>query len=147
MLFRSKMMATVHRDGDKLLQAVKGAPTAVVEVCTRVLTLEGPREMTGEDREWWLGENQRLASEGRRVLALARGSAGDSEEDPYRDLTLLGLTGLLDPVRAEVREPVTTCRDVGIRVVMVTGHQEETAVAVAEELGLLGAEAGARPGS
>lgn len=147
----TKMMATIHRTGnggeDGLLQAVKGAPDAVIQVCEQVLSEDGPEPLSSEDKDFWRNENRRLAGEGLRVLALARGSLPDPEEDPYRDLTLLGLVGLLDPVREEVREPLADCRKAGIRVVMVTGDQEETAVAVAEDLGLVEKGDGAFPGS
>jgi len=133
-----KMMATVHRAGEAHFAAVKGAPEAVLEVCSRVVTAEGSRELDDEAREWWRDENHRLASQGRRVLALARRDLDDPDtDDVYRDLDLIGLVGLLDPVRDEVRAPIETARHAGIRVVMITGDQQETAVAVARDLELL----------
>ena len=145
-----KMMATIHREdgheGGEYLQAVKGAPDAVLEASARVLTRDGPRALEEEDREFWQAENRRLAGEGMRVLALARGTAQDPEEDPYQELQFLGLVGLRDPVREEVREPLARFRNAGIRLVMITGDQEETAVAVARELDLLGQEEGGRSG-
>jgi magnesium-transporting ATPase (P-type) len=78
-----------------------------------------------------------LAGEGLRALALARKTADDPDAEPYEDLTLIGLAGLLDPPRPEVREAVRACRDAGIRVVMVTGDQPETARAIAGEVGIL----------
>lgn len=146
----TKMMATLHRvgaEGDQraLLAAVKGAPHAVLEVSQEVLGEEGPEEMTEEDRHFWEEENRRLAGEGLRVLALAHGHPSDPQGEVYEGLTFLGLVGLLDPVRDEVRAPLDTCRSAGIRVVMVTGDQQETATAVARELDLLPEEGSAFP--
>jgi P-type Ca2+ transporter type 2C len=142
----TKMMATIHRDDGEYLQAVKGAPDAVLSVSSQVLTRDGPRPLEDRDREFWEEENRRLAGEGMRVLALARGTAQDPEEDPYQHLEFLALVGLRDPVREEVREPLARFRQAGIHLVMVTGDQEETAVAVARELDLLGEEEGGRSG-
>ena len=143
-----KMMATVHRGDEGLFTAVKGAPDAVLERCARVMTSDGERDLDDDDRGWWNDENRRLASEGRRVLALAHGTVDDADDDdPYRDLTLVGLVGLLDPVRDEVRQPLEIFRAAGIRMVMVTGDQEDTAVAVARDLDLLDGDGRAVAGS
>ncbi len=133
-----KMMATCHDvphgqgDGDVLV-AVKGAPGAVVEVCTRE---HGGGELDDEGREAWLERNREMARDGLRVLALARATSERGQEDPYTDLELLGLVGLLDPPRESTKQAVAACRRAGVRVVMVTGDQEETARAIAEELDL-----------
>lgn len=130
-----KMMATCHDvpDGDGVLVAVKGAPGAVVEVCSRE---HGGGDLDHEAREAWLERNRTMASDGLRVLALARATSERDQDDPYRDLELLGLIGLLDPPRETTKQAVATCREAGVRVVMVTGDQEETARAIATELDL-----------
>ena len=149
---QERRMATFHRsgadDGDAeegsagVWIAVKGAPDAVFPLCTSVATADGPRDLDDEGREAWTGRGRAMAEKGHRILALAHRhldeGASVDDEDPYRDLTLLGLVGLHDPVREDVRAPVALCRDAGIRLVMVTGDREETAVVVAEELELLG---------
>jgi Ca2+-transporting ATPase len=116
-----RMMATVHRDGDRFLYAVKGAPEAVVHACG--------------SPPGWLLRNERLAASGMRVLAVARkwGGAGDS---PYEGLEMVGLLGLLDPPRADAAEAVAACQSAGIRVAMVTGDHAATAATIARAVGL-----------
>jgi Ca2+-transporting ATPase len=110
----------------------------VIERCTRIMTAEGDTEELGEkDRESWIGRNEDLAGSGLRALALAQKTVNDESGEPYEDLTLIGLVGLLDPAREEVREAVLQCREAGIKVVMVTGDQPQTARAIAEAVGLV----------
>ncbi|MFO7893659.1 MAG: cation-transporting P-type ATPase [Longimicrobiales bacterium] len=135
------MMASYHRTDDGGLVAVKGAPEAVLEASTTIAGPEGARELTEEARAEWLERSEALAAEGLRVLALAvreGGEDGDAGEDtePYRDLRLLGLVGLIDPPRDGVAGAVGECRDAGIRVVMVTGDHPETARHVAAAVGI-----------
>ncbi|RDC72332.1 cation-transporting P-type ATPase [Rhodovulum sp. 12E13] len=132
-----KMMATFHEDEDGIRVAVKGAPEAVLEVCTHVFRGESRRELDDEGRDAWLERNEATAAEGLRALALAEKTAHSADEDPYEGLTLIGLVGLLDPPRAEVREAVQDCRKAGIHAVMVTGDQPSTARAIAEAVGLV----------
>lgn len=132
-----KMMATCHdappdTPGDVLV-AVKGAPGAVLAACTTQL---GGEELDDDGREAWSERNRALAADGLRVLALARATAERDQDDPYHDLELLGMVGLLDPPRDTTRDAVAACHRAGVRVVMVTGDQEETARAIAEELDL-----------
>jgi len=130
------MMASFHgtEDGEGLV-AVKGAPEAVLEAATRVASDEGSEPLADADREAWRERSEAMAAEGLRVLALACKEAGEAA-DPYRELTWLGLVGLLDPPRAGVAEAVRECREAGIRVVMVTGDHPETARHVAGSVGL-----------
>ncbi len=136
-----KMMATFHQEGEGYLEAVKGAPHAVLDRCTRIMSSDGTLEELGEEeRDRWLAENEELAADGLRVLALAEGRVDDPESEPYEDLTFLGLVGLLDPPREEVKDAIALCRRAGIKVIMVTGDQQPTAVAVGRELGIGGRE-------
>jgi len=117
-----RMMATVHRDGDRFLYAVKGAPEAVVHACG--------------SPPGWLERNEKLAREGARVLAVARKWGGSGGEPAYEGLQMVGLLGLLDPPRADARDAVARCQRAGIRVVMVTGDHAATAVSIARAVGL-----------
>lgn len=133
-----KMMATYHRTDDGILVAVKGAPEAVLEVCARVLGEDGEaQDLDEEGRRRWLELNDELAGEGLRALALGRKTVSDKDAEPYQDLVLIGLVGLLDPPRSEVRDAVVECREAGIRVVMVTGDQPNTARAIAAAVGIV----------
>ncbi|MEF2553586.1 cation-transporting P-type ATPase [Aurantimonas sp. A2-1-M11] len=133
-----KMMATYHRVDEGVLIAVKGAPEAVLEVCARVLGDDDePEDLDEEARNRWQGLNDELAGKGLRALALAQKRVPDESAGPYEDLTLIGLVGLLDPPRSEVRDAVLECRRAGIRVAMVTGDQPNTARAIAAAVGLV----------
>ncbi len=135
------MMATVHEAGDGYRFAVKGAPEAVLSAVTAVRTPEGERPFSDEDREDWSQRNEEMAAEGLRALALAEKTADDKDAEPYTDLTLLGLVGLIDPPREGIREAIEACRNAGINVVMITGDQPATAIAIARAVGLIGTDA------
>jgi Ca2+-transporting ATPase len=134
----SKLMATFHRRDQGLRVAVKGAPEAVVAACSRVRDGEGAAELDPDRERAWLEGNDSMAKDGLRVLGLATREAGDVDEDPYEGLVLLGLVGLVDPPREDVRDAIAQCRSAGINVVMVTGDQAATAGYVAQAVGLTG---------
>jgi Ca2+-transporting ATPase len=131
-----KMMATVHRASAACRIAVKGAPEAVLARCTRVATAAGARPLDDALRASLAKRNEEMAGRGLRVLALAERRAAVPEVEPYEDLTWLGLVGLLDPPREDVREAIAACRSAGIRVVMLTGDQPATARAIARAVGI-----------
>jgi Ca2+-transporting ATPase len=132
------MMATFHELDDGVRVAVKGAPSAVLEHCTRVAADGGSdEELDGERRRRWLERAERMASEGLRVLAAADKVVADPRTEPYEELVLVGLLGLIDPPREGVEEALTMCRDAHIRVNMVTGDQPATARAIAGQVGLV----------
>ena len=132
----TNMMATYHEDEEAVLVAVKGAPAAVIDAASHVLTDDGTEPLDEAARRDWIERSEALAQDGLRVLALARKSVANAEAPPYEDLGLLGLVGLLDPPRTDVRPVIERCQDAGIRVVMVTGDHPETARAVADAVGL-----------
>ncbi|MFP4473943.1 MAG: cation-translocating P-type ATPase [Desulfatibacillaceae bacterium] len=145
------MMATFHEKDDGYLVAVKGAPGAVLDACTSEALPEGERPLDDEARDHWRDINTELAGQGLRILGLARRLAGDSDEDPYHDLVFHGLAAMEDPPREEVPEAVRSCHRAGVRVIMVTGDQAETARSIARQVGLYEfgefAEHGVAPGS
>lgn len=132
-----KMMATVHQEDHLYRVAVKGAPEPVLEACSHCLTAEGLAELTREERQQWLERNAQMAEEGLRVIALATKIEDTPAENPYKHLTFIGLVGLLDPPRHDVRQAITDCKVAGIRVIMVTGDQPATARNVGIAVGLV----------
>jgi P-type Ca2+ transporter type 2C len=133
-----KMMATFHATRDGAQVAVKGAPEAVLEVCSKVRMADGKQQdLDAARRRDWVERNRNLAASGLRALALATKTVDDQTAAPYQNLTLLGLVGLLDPARAGVADAVRACRGAGIRVVMVTGDQPATAQSIARAVGLI----------
>ena len=131
-----KMMATYNRDGGRYRVAVKGAPEAVLDSCSSVLTPDGSQELTEELRQWWAENNEQMAQEGLRVLAVAEKHVDSVKVNPYENLTMVSLLGMEDPPRQDVREAIDACRRAGIRVVMVTGDQAKTAASIAAAVGL-----------
>jgi P-type Ca2+ transporter type 2C len=131
-----KRMTTVHETPNGSVAYAKGAPEVVLEASTRQLTASGETALDGEGREALLETARLMASEALRVLAVA-GRRGATIEDAERELTFLGLVGMIDPPRPEAKAAVRTCEEAGIRPVMITGDHPLTAEAVAREIGLL----------
>ena len=135
-----KRMATLHPlASGEVLVAVKGAPEGVLARCGHVLGPQGPRAMTAGDRRRILEANAALAAGALRVLAVAQRTLPAlpralEAEGLETDLTFVGLIGMLDPPRPEVRQAVARCAGAGIRPVMITGDHKDTAVAIAREL-------------
>lgn len=138
----AKYMATLHRaDTDRTLVYVKGAPEVVLAMCDRVLDGEQPVELDDDRRRALQETNHHLAEQAYRVLAAAyREMPGDEEDLEHRDvesgMTFLGLLGMIDPPRPEVLDAVGKARQAGIRVIMITGDNPDTARAIARELGI-----------
>ncbi|MBN2317383.1 MAG: HAD-IC family P-type ATPase [Sedimentisphaerales bacterium] len=131
-----KMMATYNRDGGRYRVAVKGAPEAVLDACSSFFITDGIEELAAEKRRWWDEQNEQMAREGLRVLAVAVKHVDSIETEPYKDLTMVGLLGMVDPPRQDVRKAIEACRRAGVRVVMVTGDQAKTAASIAAAVGL-----------
>lgn len=131
----SKRMTTLHRTPEGTVAYVKGAPEMVLPACSRVVAAEGERELAAPEREALQGLVESMAREALRVLAVAR-RAADRAADAERDLTLLGLVGMIDPARPEAKAAVRRCVEAGVKVVMITGDHPLTARAIAGELDL-----------
>ena len=137
-----KMMSTVHKDGESYVQFTKGAPDEVLKRCTAIYTANGIRPMTDDDRAAILAENKAMADEALRVLSGAMRvydapPADVSPEALECELVFLGLVGMIDPIRPEVKDAVAQCHTAGIRVVMITGDHKDTAIAIAKQLSIL----------
>ncbi|HHV30216.1 calcium-translocating P-type ATPase, PMCA-type [Acetivibrio mesophilus] len=148
-----KMMSTVHKtEGGKFVQYTKGAPDELLKNCTHILTKDGVVPLTDKHRTEILSENKKMANKALRVLASAMKEtdslpADTSPESLERDLTFIGLAGMIDPVRPEVKAAIEKCRQAGIRPIMITGDHKDTAVAIAKELGIISDESQAITGA
>jgi Ca2+-transporting ATPase len=137
----TKMMATFHRLNDSLRVAVKGAPEAVLDACSRIRNCDGSESELGDElRTQWQAHNEEAASSGYRLLAIGSKQVDGAEENPYTDLTFLGLFGLYDPPRETVKSAIGQCQAAGIRVIMVTGDHLQTARSIALKVGLIADE-------
>ncbi len=148
-----KMMTTVHRDRNNgaLVAYTKGAPDIVLSRCSHWLVDGQVKPLTEADRGMWLEKNAALASEALRVLAVATRPVSEAElkqaEDAgggpalagivERDMTFVGLLGMIDPPRPEVIPAIRHAREAGIRTIMITGDYAMTAQAIARQIGLL----------
>jgi len=132
----SKRMATLHTDGEAIRVAVKGAPEAILPLCTSAQTAGGSVALDEAGRARWLDDVARLGNQGLRTIALAGKHAATAADDSYTDLTLYSIMGLEDPPREGVDRALDTCRRAGIDVVMVTGDHATTACHVAAAVGL-----------
>ena len=138
-----KMMSTVHQTKDgSIIQFTKGAPDEVLKRCTRALIGGKVVPMTDEIRASILKSNKDMADRALRVLCGAQrewAAMPESSEPEFleQDLTYLGLSGMIDPVRPEVKAAIVECRQAGIRPIMITGDHKDTAVAIAKELGII----------
>ncbi len=147
-----KMMTTVHRTKNGIIQYTKGAPDVIIGKCSHYLKDGKPVPMTKDYVKKILAGNKAMADKALRVLACAQRvwtSEPDNYENTYLEqgLCFIGLCGMIDPVRPEVKDAIVECRGAGIRPIMITGDHIDTAIAIAKELGILTDETCAVTGS
>lgn len=128
-----KRMSVLYQLADRTVVLTKGAPEHVLDICTQIITRSGPQKLSSEDRSKVVNAYEKMASQGLRVIALAKRTGGELIEE---DLTFLGLVGIIDPPRAEVKDAIAAAGSAGIRVIMITGDSSITARAIANQLGL-----------
>ncbi len=137
-----KMMSTVHKTAEGIVQYTKGAPDEILKKCTHALVDGKVVPFTDEIKAAILADNKRMADQALRVLAVAYRSY-DAEPSDYspealeNNLTFIGLTGMIDPARPEVKAAIEECRSAGITPIMITGDHKDTAVAIAKQLGII----------
>lgn len=137
-----KMMSTVHRTFSGIVQYTKGAPDVLLSRCTHILRNGTPVPLTEGIRREIANAQKNMSEKALRVLALAKkdlpaAPTSFEAKNLEHDLIFIGLTGMIDPVRPEVKTAIARCRSAGIRPVMITGDHIDTAVAIAKELGIL----------
>ncbi len=137
-----KMMSTVHSVDGKYRQYTKGAPDEILKKCTKAYVNGEVVDMNDEIRQKAAEENTRMGNKALRVFAVAfkeyaaAPEAYDSASLEF-DMIFIGLTGMIDPVRPEVKDAIVECRGAGITPIMITGDHINTAKAIARELGIL----------
>ena len=137
-----KMMSTVHEDNGSYIQFTKGAPDVIIQRCTHYIKDGKAVPMTEDYAKEILTANKAMADKALRVLACAQRvySEKPASFDPEAlecDLCFVGLCGMIDPVRPEVKAAIVECAHAGIRPIMITGDHIDTAVAIAKELGIM----------
>lgn len=133
-----KRMTTVHRINEKWISYTKGAVDEMLPLCTHILTSEGVRPITEADKENITKLCLSMSEGALRVLGFAMRTLTelptDDDENVEFDMTFVGVTGMIDPPRKEVADSVRTCRQAGIRTIMITGDHKVTALAIAKKL-------------
>lgn len=137
-----KMMSTIHKTADGILQFTKGAPDEILKHCTKIFKNGEVSPLTDADRDAVLKKNKEFADRALRVLAcgykqLSCVPKDQSPDNIENELVFCGLVGMIDPVRPEVKAAIEECRGAGIRPIMITGDHKDTAVAIALELGII----------
>lgn len=138
-----KRMSTIHALGNKQpILFMKGSPENVISVCSRVLTIDGVVKLSDDISSWFVRQNRELSGRGLRVLAIAKRELPESPLPSdisalETDLILVGLVGMSDRPRENVQAAIAGCQQAGIRIIMLTGDQPDTAVAIARELNIL----------
>jgi len=137
-----KRMTTIHKTPeDKTVALIKGAPEVVLERCTHLIEDGEIKKLTSRKKKRILEMNEKMASDALRVLGMAFKEVSEnfeklSETEVESGLIFVGLVGMIDPPREEVKDAVRKCEEAGIKTVMITGDHKLTAVAIAKELGM-----------
>jgi len=135
----SKRMVTVHRAPQgRTMAFLKGSPGTLIAACSGQVRATAVTPLTADDRRRWEETNEKLAGAALRVLGLAYRELpeGYTEDAFSKELTFVGLVGMSDPLRDEAKAAIATCREAGIRTVMITGDQQPTAAEIARQLGI-----------
>ncbi|WP_425454029.1 cation-translocating P-type ATPase [Companilactobacillus insicii] len=137
-----KLMSTVHKLPDKFLVAVKGAPDILLNRISQIQTENGIRDITEDDKKAILFNNQDMAKQALRVLAMAYKYIDDIPEDINsnnleNNLVFAGLVGMIEPERDEAADAVRVAKEAGVRPLMITGDHRDTAEAIAVRLGII----------
>ncbi len=147
-----KMMSTVHQTQSGTVQYTKGAPDVVLDRCTHYLENGKAVEITAEYKQKITEANKAMADKALRVIACAQKiwdsvPCDTTPENIENGLCFVGICGMIDPVRPEVKDAVMQCKQAGITPIMITGDHIDTAVAIAKELGIIGENGKAMTGA
>ena len=137
-----KLMTTVNKNGNSLMVYTKGGVDELLARCSKILLDGTPVAITEAHKDYIRRVNEELATNALRVLAMAYkkiDSVPNKNEIATleNDLVFIGMVGMIDPARPEVKEAVHKCKTAGIRPVMITGDHKITAVAIAKQIGIL----------
>jgi Ca2+-transporting ATPase len=137
-----KRMTTIHLAGNKKIAYMKGAPEFVLKKCSHIIQNGNAQKLTPENQVSLVKVTESMASQALRNLGFAYKELPEKEtefgEGIEEGFTFVGIIGMIDPPRKEVKDAIGLCKSAGIRVIMITGDHKLTATAVAKELDLLG---------
>lgn len=134
----TKLMGTLHKSPDGFLVAAKGSVEDLLEKCTKIQIGISIKVIDEEARKSTLDSSEKMAADGLRVLAFSNREGKDlSKDDFLKELVFLGMIGFLDPPRLDIKAAINSCKDAGIKVVMITGDHPLTALNIAKKVGLV----------
>ena len=133
-----KLMTVIYQKGRKKVAFVKGAPEIVLRKCKHIEKSGKVRKISKVDRDKILKMNRNFAGSSLRVLCIAYKNISGSltVENVEENLTFLGLVAMRDPPKEGVKDAVKRCKSAGVKVVMITGDNEETAKAISKDIGI-----------
>lgn len=135
-----KMMSTIYKD-EKTIAYVKGSPESIIELSSKIYIDGKEKEMTSKDKETIQKSADNFSKQALRTLALAYREVQSKEsyvaEEVEKDLVFLGLVGMIDPPRPEVKEAVKKCKGAGIKIIIITGDNKLTAEAIARDVNVV----------
>ncbi|HOK13711.1 MAG TPA: HAD-IC family P-type ATPase, partial [Candidatus Kapabacteria bacterium] len=133
----TKKMTTVNQFDGKMIAISKGAPEIILAQCDFYFDGEAEKPLTREIRDRILQVYQEMAENALRAIAIAKKALDDKEDEQEKSQTFLGIFGMIDPPREEVKDAIKLCETAGIKPIMITGDHKITAVAIAKELGIM----------
>ncbi|MFV8376149.1 cation-translocating P-type ATPase [Flavobacterium sp. LB1P71] len=134
----TKIMGTLHKNKKGYFVAAKGSVEHLLKKCNEIQFGATQKKLTQKERNAVLATSEKMAAEGLRVLAFAyREETKINKEDYLNDLVFLGTIGFLDPPRLDIKPAIESCREAGIKVVMITGDHPLTALNIAKKTGLI----------
>lgn len=134
----TKLMGTLHKSPDGFLVAAKGSVEDLLKKCTKIQIGENIKDLDEEARKNILDSSETMSADGLRVLAFSNREGKDlSKDDFLKELVFLGMIGFLDPPRLDIKAAIHSCKDAGIKVVMITGDHPLTALNIAKKVGLV----------
>ncbi|PIN94113.1 cation transporter [Candidatus Pacearchaeota archaeon CG10_big_fil_rev_8_21_14_0_10_31_24] len=134
-----KLMSTLCKEKNQNYVYAKGAPEIILNKCKYIQRNNGIFSLTKKDKNIILKENNKMTCQTLRTLAIAyKKSNSENNKEFEKDLVFMGLVGMTDPAREEVKESIQICLNSGIKVQMITGDYKETALAIAKQIGLKG---------
>ncbi len=134
----TKIMGTAHQNNEGNFVAAKGSVEHLLEKCERILFGETEKDLSEDERKKIIAESEKMAAEGLRVLAFAYKEEKEiNKEDFLNELVYTGMIGFLDPPRMDIKDAIVSCRNAGIKIVMITGDHPMTALNIAKKVGLV----------
>jgi Ca2+-transporting ATPase len=134
----TKTMAVLYTDGEKEIVAAKGSVEDLLEKCSHIQMGENILDFSQKEKTNILTESEKMASKGLRVLAFGYREGNEiDKEDFLAELIYVGMIGFLDPPRMEIKNAIVSCKNAGIKIVMITGDHPQTALNIAQRIGLI----------